>query len=67
MSTSCSGELINTYKIAQNGNYSVRKAAALHDVTETSQQDRFLSNVHTDTVSAGTYPLFNLAEKNIVQ
>jgi len=47
---------------------SVRKAAALHDVTETTQQDRFLSNVHSDTVSVVTHTLFNsAAEKYVYQ
>ena len=42
---------------------SVRRAAILHRVPETTLRDRVLGNVHPDTVAAGKPPLFSEYEE----
>ncbi|XP_053388230.1 uncharacterized protein LOC128551405 [Mercenaria mercenaria] len=51
--------LTSAYKLVKEDGVSVRKAAALTRVPESTLRDRTLGNVHPDTTSAGTAPLFD--------
>jgi len=55
--------LTNAYKLVKKGKTSVRKAAALHGVRETTLLDRILGSVDINIISAGQPPLFNSSEE----
>ena len=55
--------LTNAYKLVKNRKTSVKKAAALHGVPETTLRDRILGSVDINIISAGQPPLFNSSEE----
>ena len=53
----------NAYKYVKDSNTSVRRAAFIHGVPETTLRDRILGNVDPETVTVGKAPLFQQKEE----
>ena len=55
--------LSNDYKIVKKDGVSIRKAAALFNVTKTTLRDRTAGRVDVNIMSAGALPLFSYEEE----